>query len=492
VKRESHGGGNPNFLIHLPAAFSYLPELQYDADLQRIWLSEYGLYSVDSTAMPNYDAATKAHQFKVPWVFSLRHPTWKPPFMTMVDFGFALFGLARAHPKIFKNGSFALKLKPLPERNLCDAARYKPIASSSFRTGNYDLAQFANDEDSTTRWISAWKGGDAGTPWIAVDLEAERPMHNVTVHWEASHPSKYDVEYSSDGSTWTKALEQEIDDAADWSSPHITTSLTGVTARWLRIRIKEPKGYVQDNKYPYSIWEIKVCATPPGQTTISTTSDPGTTAKTPSGGSSPSPPPTSSACVDDNAAFANEVGAGEECMYHKAACVTHEKMRQLCPATCCTCPGRRLQAGKCVEESRQFMTFEAVWPMDWSKYPTDLAGAIQAVKTGTALTAAQKTAYDPFQKSMALQTRTSVATILGLPQSETDGLCVHLFGDPGKVDMNNASNTCGSGLTVTESTTTATVSSSADGLGLMEEHCLTSALRLTTTATCHYTGRKEP
>ena len=52
--------------------------------------------------------------------------------------------------------------------------------------------------------------------------------------------------------------EQEIDDAADWSSPHITTSLTGVTASWLRIHIKEAKGYVDDNKWLYSIWEIKV------------------------------------------------------------------------------------------------------------------------------------------------------------------------------------------------------------------------------------------
>eukprot|EP00930_Biecheleria_cincta_P065283 TRINITY_DN5103_c0_g1_i1.p1 TRINITY_DN5103_c0_g1~~TRINITY_DN5103_c0_g1_i1.p1 ORF type:complete len:849 (+),score=121.76 TRINITY_DN5103_c0_g1_i1:58-2604(+) len=182
---------------------------------------------------------------------------------------------------------------------------------------------------------------------------------------------------------------------------------------------------------------------------------------------SPAPPPAP--CIDNDKTVMAATG-GETCATLRSECTNpdNEAIRKACPKTCCECPGERRLAGTtCAPETSQVMSFESVWPMSWALYSADIQETMEAVKNGSTFTEAQQSIWDEFSQSMSLQVRQAVATSLGMPLEETDGLCVYLLGDPEMTDMGNNEDSCGGsfGMAETDSTVVEDVAST-DGLGL--------------------------
>ncbi|WP_407359220.1 discoidin domain-containing protein [Microbacterium sp. LTA6] len=123
----------------------------------------------------------------------------------------------------------------------------KPVTASSVETSEFP-ASHAVDGSMTTRWASA-EGVDP--QWITADLGTGAKVSKVVLKWEAAYASKYRVEMSTDGSTWTP-LKTET--AGNGGTDEIT-GLAG-TGRYLRVF-----GTARGTTYGYSLWELQVYGT---------------------------------------------------------------------------------------------------------------------------------------------------------------------------------------------------------------------------------------
>jgi hypothetical protein len=131
----------------------------------------------------------------------------------------------------------------------------KPATSSSNENSGY-TAPRGNDGSTTTRWSSTF----ANSQWWRVDLGSAQTVGKVTINWEAAYASQYQIQTSTDGTTFTTRATVNI------TSPGVkTTSFTPVSARYVRIM-----GVTRATPYGISFWEAQVFA----------------------GGSAPPPPPT--------------------------------------------------------------------------------------------------------------------------------------------------------------------------------------------------------
>jgi beta-glucosidase len=138
-----------------------------------------------------------------------------------------------------------------PDVNL---ALNKPATSSSNENSGY-TAPRGNDGSTTTRWSSTF----ANSQWWRVDLGSAQTVGKVTINWEAAYASQYQIQTSTDGTTFTTRATVNI------TSPGVkTTSFTPVSARYVRIM-----GVTRATPYGISFWEAQVFA----------------------GGSAPPPPP---------------------------------------------------------------------------------------------------------------------------------------------------------------------------------------------------------
>ncbi|HYG37600.1 MAG TPA: carbohydrate-binding protein [Cytophagales bacterium] len=102
----------------------------------------------------------------------------------------------------------------------------------------------AVDGNAGTRWSSAF----ADPQWIYVDLEATYSVNRVKVTWEAAYGSNYQVQISSNASTWTNL--KTITGNSSLVNDH--TGLSG-TGRYIRIY-----GTARGTAYGYSIFELEV------------------------------------------------------------------------------------------------------------------------------------------------------------------------------------------------------------------------------------------
>jgi len=287
------GGSNPAFLFHLPSAYSFEPELPgLRANLISMWNAGMGMWRVPvnkvinnawqvgsdggTCTCPNGDVyqvggvnngcsslacvhgisgtcstnnpggagvmvicdptPIVSGELRVPWQGSLRYPGWwAPAQMNMVDYSLIAFGLPRAFPDVFGNGSFVLPVHGSQQGPTCDAALYKPIASSSTVTFASSGTYNANDGDDATSWFSV---GNSSEWWLALDLEEATTMVSVTVQWGVNHPTQYTIEGGWDGQSWTLAhTESGGASFAVGQQPNITSTLTTPQGlRWLRIR----------------------------------------------------------------------------------------------------------------------------------------------------------------------------------------------------------------------------------------------------------------
>ncbi len=126
----------------------------------------------------------------------------------------------------------------------------RPTTASSVEDNSL-AAQFAVDGRADTRWASA-PGIDP--QWLTVDLGAVAEVHRVRLRWEAAYATKYKVQLSADGSSWTDISSRTTGDGD--SDDH--NGLQG-SGRYLRIF-----GTARATSYGYSLWELEVFGVRPG------------------------------------------------------------------------------------------------------------------------------------------------------------------------------------------------------------------------------------
>ncbi|MDP3786785.1 MAG: discoidin domain-containing protein [Candidatus Omnitrophota bacterium] len=117
----------------------------------------------------------------------------------------------------------------------------KAYASSIEGTG-YEPNK-AVDGNTSTRWSSAFTDNE----WIYLDYMWARQFNTVTLNWEASYASAYEIQISSDSINWTTVYSTTTGDGG------IDTINVGAqTARYIKM-----KGVTRATQWGYSLWEFK-------------------------------------------------------------------------------------------------------------------------------------------------------------------------------------------------------------------------------------------
>ncbi|GIH17195.1 beta-N-acetylglucosaminidase domain-containing protein [Rugosimonospora africana] len=109
------------------------------------------------------------------------------------------------------------------------------------------LAQFtpdhAIDGDATTRWSSNHTDGE----WLQVQFASPEHLGKVVLSWETAHAAAYDLQTSTDGTTWTTAAA-------------VTGSSGGTETLWLDqpgVRYLRMQGVSRTTAFGYSIYELQ-------------------------------------------------------------------------------------------------------------------------------------------------------------------------------------------------------------------------------------------
>jgi beta-glucosidase len=114
-------------------------------------------------------------------------------------------------------------------------------ASSTENTGT--PASAAVDGDDGTRWSSA----AADPQWLQVDLGASVPVCQVVLHWETAYATAFQIQVSTDGTTWTPVYSTTTGTGGTQTLP-----VSG-TGRYIRVF-----GTARATGYGYSLWEFQV------------------------------------------------------------------------------------------------------------------------------------------------------------------------------------------------------------------------------------------
>jgi hypothetical protein len=119
----------------------------------------------------------------------------------------------------------------------------KPTDASSTEADAFD-AREAVDGDTGTRWSSQWNDPQ----WIRVDLGSVWSVSAVKLQWETAHATRYTIQTSTDGSTWTvvKAVGNGNGGIENLSFP-------AVPARYVMMF-----GTHRSSGYGYSLWEFEI------------------------------------------------------------------------------------------------------------------------------------------------------------------------------------------------------------------------------------------
>ncbi|HET9657433.1 MAG TPA: discoidin domain-containing protein, partial [Kineosporiaceae bacterium] len=124
-----------------------------------------------------------------------------------------------------------------------NVAAGKASSASSVETTGFEAAK-ANDANTATRWSSA----HADNQWWQVDLGVTQSISVVDVAWETAYASSYQVQTSTDGTTWTTVGTQNPTAAGTQR-----TTFTAVNARYVRINC-----LTRATAWGFSIWEVAV------------------------------------------------------------------------------------------------------------------------------------------------------------------------------------------------------------------------------------------
>lgn len=122
-------------------------------------------------------------------------------------------------------------------------AQGKQASASSSENPAYLDAKFAVDGDAGTRWAS--QASDA--QYLQVDLGTSQQLCGVTLQWESAYAKTFQIEVSTDGTTWTPASP-----VINGTGGTQDVAISG-TGRYVRM-----KGLTRATGYGYSVFEFKV------------------------------------------------------------------------------------------------------------------------------------------------------------------------------------------------------------------------------------------
>jgi hypothetical protein len=122
----------------------------------------------------------------------------------------------------------------------------RPTTASSFQpTGPTGPLAPGNATDGNigTRWASDW----SDPQWIQVDLGASTPLRHVQLAWETAYATAYQLQVSTDGSTWSTVYATTSGDGG-FDDLDLTA-----TARYVRLT-----GAQRATTFGYSLWEFGI------------------------------------------------------------------------------------------------------------------------------------------------------------------------------------------------------------------------------------------
>jgi hypothetical protein len=120
----------------------------------------------------------------------------------------------------------------------------KPATASSTQNAGTP-ASAAFDGDNTTRWSSSF----SDPQWLTVDLGSDRQIGQVQLRWEAAYASAFEIQISSDATTWT-----DLYSTTTGTGGNQTLQLRGF-GRYVRML-----GTARATGYGYSLYEFQVYA----------------------------------------------------------------------------------------------------------------------------------------------------------------------------------------------------------------------------------------
>ena len=118
----------------------------------------------------------------------------------------------------------------------------QPTTASSTQSASFPAAD-ATDGNLGTRWSSAF----SDPQWLEVDLGSAQPICQVTLNWENAYATAFQIQTSTDGSTWTTIYSTTT--GTGGTQP---LNVTG-TGRYIRMY-----GTARATQYGYSLWEFQV------------------------------------------------------------------------------------------------------------------------------------------------------------------------------------------------------------------------------------------
>ncbi|WP_250030758.1 ThuA domain-containing protein [Paractinoplanes maris] len=119
----------------------------------------------------------------------------------------------------------------------------KAATASSVENASYPAAN-AVDASATTRWSSAF-----GDPqWVQVDLGATYNVNRVRLLWEAAYGSAYQIQTSTNGTTWTTARSVTGGNGGE-------DDLTGLNSQARYVRVL---GTTRATQWGYSLFTFEV------------------------------------------------------------------------------------------------------------------------------------------------------------------------------------------------------------------------------------------
>lgn len=121
----------------------------------------------------------------------------------------------------------------------------QPAYASSTEGAGF-LATAAVDGIFNTRWSSAY----SDPQWLLVDLGATHTISQVNLYWESAFAKAFQIQTSSDGTTWTTIYSTT---AGTGGTQSLAVSGTG---RYVRMF-----GTQRATAYGYSLWEFQVFGT---------------------------------------------------------------------------------------------------------------------------------------------------------------------------------------------------------------------------------------
>ena len=127
-----------------------------------------------------------------------------------------------------------------------DLAYRKQATASSVEAASL-AASNAVDGSNSTRWASQYSDNQ----WLQVDLGGSRTVNSVRLNWESAYGRDYDIQVSTDGSTWTTVAQRRGRTTAGQD----TLAFPATTARHVRML-----GLARGTTFGYSLYSFEVFA----------------------------------------------------------------------------------------------------------------------------------------------------------------------------------------------------------------------------------------